>query len=83
MGLTVLDNALWVAGFVGHVALLAVLLVRSRWRNFPVFTSLIAYQAAVTVTFILCFSIRQPARLLSLVLDLSVGRLHFSGRAHL
>ncbi len=53
MGLTILDNALWVAGFVGHVALLAVLLVRSRWRNFPVFTSLIAYQAAVTVTLFL------------------------------
>jgi len=49
MGLTNLENALWVAGFAGHVALLAVLLIRSRWRKFPVFTLLIAYEAVVTV----------------------------------
>lgn len=53
MGLTNLDIALWVAGFVGHLALLAVLLVRSRWRKFPVFTSLIAYQGAVTLVLFL------------------------------
>lgn len=49
MGLSTLDNALWAAGFIGHVALFAVLLLRSRWREFPVFTFLIAYQAAVTL----------------------------------
>jgi len=53
MGLTNLENALWAAGFVGHVALLAVLLKRSRWRNFPVFTLLIAYEAGVTVALFL------------------------------
>jgi len=53
MGLSTLDNALWAAGFVGHVALFAILLLRSRWRRFPVFTSLIAYQAAVTLALFL------------------------------
>ncbi len=53
MGLTNLEIALWAAGFVGHLALLAVLLVRSRWRKFPVFTSLIAYQGAVTLALFL------------------------------
>lgn len=45
-----LANLLWAAGFVGHVALLAALLGRSRWRTFPVFTSLIGYQIMVTAT---------------------------------
>lgn len=53
MGLSTLDNALWAAGFAGHVALFAVLLLRSRWRQFPVFTSLIAYQAVVTLALFL------------------------------
>ncbi len=48
MNLTTLDNVLWAAGFIGHVALLLVLLLRGRWREFPVFTSLIAYHVGVT-----------------------------------
>jgi hypothetical protein len=53
MNLTMLDNILWAAGFVGHVALLVVLLVRGRWRVFPVFTWLIGYQALVTAVLFL------------------------------
>jgi len=53
MGLSNLEIALWAAAFVGHLALLAVLLVRSRWHKFPVFTSLIAYQGAVTLALFL------------------------------
>jgi hypothetical protein len=49
MTLSVLDNILWAAGFVGHAALLLVLLFRHRWRQFPIFTCLIAYQALDTI----------------------------------
>lgn len=49
MNLTTLDNVLWAAGFIGHVALLFVMVQRGRWREFPVFTSLIAYHVGVTV----------------------------------
>jgi len=38
MHFTTLDNVLWAAGFIGNVALLCVLLLRRRWRTFPVFT---------------------------------------------
>ncbi len=53
MNLTILDNVFWAAGFIGHVALLSVLVLRGRWRNFPVFTSLIGYHALVTVALFL------------------------------
>ncbi len=55
MNLTTLDNILWAAGFVGHAALLVVLLMRHRWREFPVFTCLIGYQALVTISLFLIF----------------------------
>jgi hypothetical protein len=38
-----LQNVFWAAGFLGQVGLLAVLLFRSRWRQFPVFTALIGF----------------------------------------
>jgi hypothetical protein len=47
--LTVLDKVLWVAGFVGHVTLFVVLVIRGRVRLFPVFTCLIAYEALLSV----------------------------------
>ncbi|HMF64422.1 MAG TPA: hypothetical protein VK608_10065 [Edaphobacter sp.] len=50
MNLTTLDNIFWAAGFVGHAALLIVLLVRRRWQEFPIFTCLIGYEALVTIT---------------------------------
>jgi hypothetical protein len=53
MTFTSLDEALWLAGFVGHVAVLVVLLVRGRTREFPVFASLVAYQIAVTIALFL------------------------------
>lgn len=48
MDFTKLDNLLWAASFVGHVTLLCVLLLRRRWREFPVFTILIGWDAALT-----------------------------------
>jgi hypothetical protein len=53
MNLTTLDNILWAAGFIGHAALLVVLLVRRRWREFPIFTCLIGYQLLVTASLFL------------------------------
>ena len=50
---SVLDNLLWAGGFGGHLALLVVLLVRRRVRDFPVFTSLISYQILMTVVLFL------------------------------
>jgi hypothetical protein len=55
MNLSQLDNALWAAGFVGHVALLTVLLFRSRWRAFPVFTVLIAFDTGLTIALYLLY----------------------------
>jgi hypothetical protein len=53
MNLTALDNLLWAAGFLGHAALLFVLLIRRRWRQFPILTCFAAYQATVTIALFL------------------------------
>ncbi len=53
MSTTTLQNILWAAGFLGHAALLAVLFGRSRWRIFPIFTSMIAYQIVVSLALFL------------------------------
>lgn len=45
MNLSGVAELLWAAGFVGHAALLAILLVRHRWKHFPVFTAYMAFQA--------------------------------------
>jgi len=49
MPLTNLDLLLWVAGFLGHVALLFVLLWRRRARIFPIFTALIVLNVLRTI----------------------------------
>ena len=48
MTFSTLDEVLWAASFVGHAALASVLLSRRRWREFPVFTSFIVYEALTT-----------------------------------
>lgn len=50
MNLSALDYALWAAGFFGQAALLIVLMVRGRWREFPVFTTLMGFETAVGPT---------------------------------
>jgi hypothetical protein len=55
MHVTTLDDVLWAAGFLGHAALLFVLLFRGRWREFPVFSGMIAYQALVTIVLFLIY----------------------------
>ena len=53
MNFTALDQILWVLGFVGHLLLLFVLLIRHRWLNFPVFTTMVASQVTITVVLFL------------------------------
>jgi len=53
MPLTNLDLLLWVAGFLGHLALLLILLLRKRARMFPVFTTLIVLNVIRTIVLFL------------------------------
>jgi hypothetical protein len=55
MNLTAFDNILWAVGFIGHAALFLVLLLRRRWRLFPILTCLIAYEIIETITLFLVF----------------------------
>ncbi|HLH37148.1 MAG TPA: hypothetical protein VKX41_20925 [Alloacidobacterium sp.] len=43
MKVSLLDNALWAASFAGNFIMFLVLLVRGRWKKFPIFTTLIGY----------------------------------------
>lgn len=49
MNLSGLDNALWAASLVGHVALVFVLVWRKKSHEFPVFTSFVGFGALTTV----------------------------------
>ena len=48
MGFTPLEKDFWILGFVGHLLLLLVLLIRRRCFRFPIFTSLIGYQLLIS-----------------------------------
>ena len=61
MNFSTLDNALWAAGFVGHVALFCVLLFRGRWRAFPVFTTFTGFDTALTIVLFLLYRHGTPA----------------------
>lgn len=49
MNLSSLDNALWAASLIGHVALVLILVLRGKVRQFPVFSSFITFSALRTV----------------------------------
>ena len=53
MTLSTLDNVLWAAGLVGNAALLFILVLRGRWREYPVLTSDMAFQVLRTVLLVL------------------------------
>ena len=53
MNFKALDQIFWVLGFVGHLFLLFVLLIRRRWLRFPVFTTMFASQVIITVVLFL------------------------------
>jgi len=56
MKLSGIDKIVWALSFYGNIALLAVLLVRARWRPFPVFTCLVAFDVARTIALYLLYS---------------------------
>jgi hypothetical protein len=45
-----IDNLLWAAAFAGDLLLLAVLIFRRHYRNFPFFTSLAVFNVAREIT---------------------------------
>jgi hypothetical protein len=55
MNLSVLDLALWAVGFLGNAALFTILMVRHRKREFPVFTTLIGFEAAMSAALYLIY----------------------------
>lgn len=59
MKFTTLENGLWILGFLGHVILLTVLLIRKRTRSFPVFSIFIGYQVLETTILFGAFHIRR------------------------
>lgn len=44
-----IENLIWALSFGGVAALLVVVLVRGRWRQFPVFTTLLAFDTARSI----------------------------------
>ena len=50
MNFTTLENVLWASGFIGNLALLAVLLFKNRAKSFPVFACWTLYQVIETAT---------------------------------
>jgi hypothetical protein len=55
MDLSWFDRAVWVVGFAGHIILLFVLVGKERWRTFPIFTSLIAFNTLRTILLFLIY----------------------------
>jgi hypothetical protein len=55
MDLTLLDEALWAAGFFGNAALFAVLLYRRRWKGFSFFTAWICFQLVVSAVLLILY----------------------------
>ncbi|MGC2636484.1 MAG: hypothetical protein WA294_04855 [Acidobacteriaceae bacterium] len=56
MKLSGIDKIVWALSFYGNIALLAVLLVRGRWRQFPIFTCFIAFDVARSIALYLLYS---------------------------
>jgi hypothetical protein len=55
MNLSALDLALWAANFLGEAVLFSILICRRRWKEFPVFTALIGYEAAILAALYLIY----------------------------
>jgi hypothetical protein len=59
MNLSGLDLGLWATIFIGHVVLFTILLLRIRWRQFTVFTTLIGWNVVNSIVLYLFY--RQSA----------------------
>ena len=55
MNLSALDYALWAANFLCEAVLFSILIYRRRYREFPVFTALIGFEAAIPVALYLIY----------------------------
>ncbi|MGC2584171.1 MAG: hypothetical protein WA399_18855 [Acidobacteriaceae bacterium] len=56
MHFSVMDKFWWAAGFLPTAALVVVLLVRGRWRQFPVLTAWFAFLAIRTITLFVLYN---------------------------
>jgi magnesium-transporting ATPase (P-type) len=61
MKLSLLDSALWIGSFITEIALLFVLIVRGRWRQFPVFTALISFYVTQAILMFFIYRYSSPA----------------------
>jgi len=52
MHFSLLSDAVWAASFVSTATLLVVMLVRDRWRPFPVLTLWMAFMATRTIVLV-------------------------------
>ena len=50
MNVSTLAGVLWAATLVGHLLLLAVVVLRRRWPDFPVFTSFLVFESLRTIS---------------------------------
>lgn len=55
MKLSALDYGLWAASFLSFAALFLILIIRRRWRKFPVFTLLVGFEVAMDGAIYLIF----------------------------
>ncbi|MGA3159787.1 MAG: hypothetical protein ABSC77_01115 [Terracidiphilus sp.] len=55
MNLSALDLALWAANFLGEAVLFSILIYRRRRREFPVFTTLIGFEAVIPAALYLIY----------------------------
>lgn len=55
MNLSALDYVLWAAGILGQAVLFAILMVRRRWRDFPVFALFMGFEAVLNPALYLLF----------------------------
>ena len=55
MNLSALDFALWAANCLGEAVLFTILIYQRRWREFPVFTALIGYEAVILAALYLTY----------------------------
>lgn len=56
MKFTLTELVLWAGGFLVHAALLFVLIVRKRWRTFPIFTVLMGFNAVRTILLVTIYT---------------------------
>jgi hypothetical protein len=56
MKLSGIDKIVWALSFYGNMALLAVLLIRGRWRQFPIFTGFIAFDVTRSIALYVLYS---------------------------